>query len=137
MERILDDPPPPPPAMVPDLDPETPGIAEMPLKEQLAIHRQQESCNNCHKKIDPWGIPLEEFDAIGLYRAKSLRLTSKEKGGARTEEFHASVEVSDVMPDGSEINGAQLKDYLLETRRSDFARAIVVKLASYGLGQNA
>ena len=59
MERILDDPPPPPPAMVPDLDPETPGFAEMPLKEQLAVHREQESCNNCHKKIDPWGIPLE------------------------------------------------------------------------------
>ena len=136
MERILDDPPPPPPAMVPDLDPETPGFAEMPLKEQLAVHREQESCNNCHKKIDPWGIPLEEFDAIGLYRTKSLRLMSKEKGGTRTEEFHAPVEVSDVMPDGAEINGAQsLKDYLLETRRSDFARAMVVKLASYGLGR--
>ena len=109
--------------MVPDLDPETPGFAEMPLKEQLAVHREQESCNNCHKKIDPWGIPLEEFDAVGLYRTKSLRLMSKERGGARTEEFHAPVEVSDVMPDGSEINGAQsLKDYLRVTRQSDFAR---------------
>ncbi|HCR30305.1 MAG TPA: hypothetical protein DIV79_09845 [Opitutae bacterium] len=136
MERILDDPPPPPPAMVPDLDPETPGFAEMPLKEQLAIHRQQESCNNCHKKIDPWGIPLEEFDATGLRRTKSLRLMAKEKGGARTEEFYAPGEISDVMPDGVEIQGAQsLKDYLLETRRRDFARAMVAKLTSYGLGR--
>jgi len=136
MERILDDPPPPPPAMVPDLDPETPGFAEMPLKEQLAVHREQESCNNCHKKIDPWGIPLEEFDATGLRRTKSLRLMAKEKGGARTEEFYAPVEISDLMPDGVEIQGAQsLKDYLLETRRRDFARAMVAKLMAYGLGR--
>jgi len=61
---------------------------------------------------------------------------AKEKGGARTEEFYAPVEISDVMPDGFEIQGGQsLKDYLLETRRRDFARAMVAKLTSYGLGR--
>ncbi len=136
LERILDDPPSPPPASVPDLDPEAPGFAQLSLKEQLAIHRDQGACASCHKKIDPWGFPLEEFDATGLHRTESLRLTAKEKGGPRTERSFAPVDAFDVMPDGAEIHGtASLKAYLLDQRRRDFARAMVVKLATYGLGR--
>lgn len=136
LERILDDPPSPPPASVPELDPETPGFAQLPLKEQLAIHRDKTACISCHKKIDPWGIPLEEFDATGLYRSESLRLTSMEKGGTRTEKAFAPVKAFDMMPDGTRIEGAEaLKAYLLDQRRRDFARAFVVKLTSYGLGR--
>jgi len=136
LERILDDPPSPPPASVPELDPEAPGFAQLSQKEQLAIHRDLSACVSCHKKIDPWGIPLEEFDATGLHRAEALRLTAKEKGGPRTERSFAPVNAYDVMPDGAEIHGAEsLKSYLLDQRRRDFARAMVVKLATYGLGR--
>tara|TARA_B100000212_G_scaffold336870_1_gene310838 strand:- start:8351 stop:8836 length:486 start_codon:yes stop_codon:yes gene_type:complete len=121
---------------VPELDPETPGFAQLPLKEQLAVHRDKTACISCHRKIDPWGIPLEEFDATGLYRSESLRLTSKEKGGTRTEKAFAPVKAFDMMPDGTSIDGAEsLKAYLLDQRRRDFARALVVKLTSYGLGR--
>ncbi len=106
------------------------------MKEQLAIHRDQSACVNCHKKIDPWGIPLEEFDAVGLYRSESLRLSAKEKGATRTEKSFAPIKAFDVMSDGTEIEGTEsLKRYLLEQRRRDFARALVVKLVSYGLGR--
>lgn len=136
LERILDDPPSPPPASVPELDPEAPGFAKLSQKEQLAIHRDLTACVSCHKKIDPWGIPLEEFDATGLHRTESLRLTSKEKGGPRTERSFAPVDAFDVMPDGAEIHGADsLKAYLLDQRRRDFARSMVVKLTTYGLGR--
>jgi len=115
---------------------DSPGFAQLPLKEQLAIHRDQTACISCHKKIDPWGIPLEEFDATGLYRSESLRLTSMEKGGTRTEKAFAPIKAFDVMPDGTRIEGAEsLKAYLLDQRRRDFARALLVKLTSYGLGR--
>lgn len=137
LERILDDPPSPPPASVPELDPESPGFAQLSLKEQLEIHRDKSACISCHKKIDPWGIPLEEFDATGLPRSESLRLTSKEKGATRTEKSFAPINAFDSMPDGTKIEGAEsLKSYLLDQRRRDFARALVVKLASYGLGRS-
>ncbi len=137
LDRLLDDPPAPPPASVPDLDPETPGFAQLSLKEQLEIHRDTEGCVSCHRKIDPWGIPLEHFDATGLYRTEVLRLTAEEKGQARNQSEWAPLDAEDVMPDGHEINGAdQLKAYLLEERKDDFARALVVKIAAYALGRS-
>ncbi len=137
LERLLDDPPSPPPASVPDLDPETPGFAELSLKEQLEIHRASEGCVSCHRKIDPWGIPLEHYDATGLYREEVLRLTAEEKGQARTQEEKAPLDARDVMPDGREVDGAtQLKTYLLEQKRDAFARAMVVKLTAYALGRS-
>ena len=137
LERLLDDPPAPPPANVPELDPETPGFAELTLKEQLAIHREDEACRDCHRKIDPWGLPLERFDAIGLYREQSLRLSAKNKGEARTEKSWAPVDAAVTMPDGHAVDGVQqLKNYLLTEKRDEFARALVVKLTAYALGRS-
>lgn len=137
LERLLDDPPAPPPANVPELDPETPGFAELTLKEQLAIHREDDACRDCHRKIDPWGLPLERFDAIGLYREEALRLSAKNKGEARTEKNWAPVDAAVNMPDGHAVDGVQqLKDYLLAEKQDAFARALVVKLTAYALGRS-
>jgi hypothetical protein len=137
LERLLNDPPSPPPANVPALDPETPGFAQMSLKDQLGVHRDVPSCVNCHKKIDPWGIPLEHYDATGLYRTEAIRLTAEKKGEARNKVWHAPLDATDTMPDGHEIDGAEeLKAYLLEEKEDQFSRALVAKLTTYALGRS-
>jgi hypothetical protein len=117
LKRLLDDPPPPPPANVPALDSETPGFDQLTLKDQLALHREVPSCTSCHQRIDPWGIPLEHYDATGLFREKALRLTAKKKGQARNKVSKAPLDASDVMPDGTLVEGVDgLKRYLLENQ---------------------
>ena len=137
LERLLDDPPSPPPANVPTVDPETLGFAQMTLKNQLAVHREDPACTTCHRKIDPWGIPLEHYDATGLYRTESLRLVAKAKGDARTEKEFAVVDAFDVMSDGHEIDGVEaLKAYLFSEKKDQFAEAMVSKLTTYALGRS-
>lgn len=137
LERLLDDPPSPPPANVPALDSETPGFSKLTLKGQLAVHREHKACATCHLKIDPWGIPLENYDAIGLYRTEALRLSADKKGQPRKKASKAPLDAADTMPDGQVIDGAQqLKDYILTEKKDMFSRAIVVKLLSYALGRS-
>ena len=71
-EVILNDPPPDPPKNVPPLDENFPGFDQMTLNEKLFVHRNHDACKNCHQKIDPWGIPFENYDASGAWRETAL-----------------------------------------------------------------
>ena len=70
LENILHDPPPPPPPAVPEIDLADPRILKMTLKERMADHRDDPACASCHKKIDPWGIAFENYDALGKWRSE-------------------------------------------------------------------
>ncbi len=67
LERLLHDPPPPPPA-VPALEAASADFGALTLKQKIELHRKQSACAACHAKIDPWGLALENFDAIGAWR---------------------------------------------------------------------
>lgn len=128
LDRLLDSPPAPPPPDVPELDAESPDLANLTLKEQLAVHRKKQSCANCHQGIDPWGIPLENFDAVGRWRTE---IPAHKKRPATT------VDAASVLPDGKEISGVQqLQQYLVEDCRGRFARSMVKRLMAYGLGRS-
>lgn len=121
LERILHDPPPPPPPNVPEVDLTDPRILSMTQKERMADHRNQAACRSCHAKIDPWGIALENYDAIGSYRTKI-----KDK----------PVDSTAVLYNRQKLDGVgSMKDYLLAKRQDQFARAMVHKLSSYALGR--
>ena len=121
-DRLLNDPPAPPPPDVPDLDETNPDFARLTIREQLEVHRDKESCASCHRGIDPWGIALENFDAIGKFR---------------TEAHNKPIVSSDTLPNGTELDGVvSLKNYLVEHRSEDFARALVSRLTVYALGRN-
>ena len=121
LERILHDPPPPPPPNVPEVDLTDPRILSMTQKERMADHRNQAACRSCHAKIDPWGIALENYDAIGSYRT-----TIKDK----------PVDATAVLYNRQKLDGVgSMKDYLLAKRQDQFARAMVHKLSSYALGR--
>tara|TARA_R110002072_G_scaffold302710_2_gene487811 strand:- start:436492 stop:439068 length:2577 start_codon:yes stop_codon:yes gene_type:complete len=135
LDRLLDSPPAPPPPDVPELDSASPNLAGLSLKEQLAAHRDKEACGDCHRGIDPWGIPLENFNAVGLWQTEStIRRAGKAKAKVTTG---APVDASSVLPDGTKIVGLdELKVYLRENRRDLFARAVVRRLATYALGRS-
>ncbi|MDA7567273.1 DUF1592 domain-containing protein [Flavobacteriaceae bacterium] len=121
-EKILGDHPPPPPPNVPELDSETPGFEKLTLKEQLFLHRNKVSCMGCHKKIDPYGVIFENYDATGRYQ-----LTMKGK----------PIDSKSVLPDGNEVDGIQdMKDYILKFKTEDFTKSIVKNLFSYANGRD-
>lgn len=121
LESLLNDPPPPPPPAVPEIDLTDPKILQMTLKERMADHRNQPACHSCHAKIDPWGIALENFDAIGSWR---------------TEIDQEPVDATSVLFNQQELSGVDgLKRYLLSQRQDQFATAMVYKMTTFALGR--
>lgn len=128
-DRLLNDPPAPPPPDVPSLDEADPKFLKLSVREQLEVHRGTDACASCHKNIDPWGIALENFDAVGLWRDEIRR-----KAGRKFETI--PVNAKDVLPSGIELNGhEQLKDHLLQKHKADFAESLVSRLLMYALGR--
>lgn len=121
-EKILGDPAPPPPPNVPELDPDTPGFDKLTLKEQLELHRSKASCVDCHKKIDPYGIVFEQFDAVGRVRTQA-------KG--------KPVDAVSSLPDGKVVNGVEgIQQYILNNRADDVTRSLVEHMFAYALGRD-
>ena len=121
LEKMLHDPPPPAPPDVPAVDLTDPRILKMTPKERMADHRNQPACHSCHAKIDPWGISLENFDAIGRYR---------------TTINDQPVDATAVLYNHKELQGAEgLKNYLMADRQDQFAKAMVHKMSTYALGR--
>ena len=113
--KIIAEPPDPPPPNVPDLAEDTEGL---PLRERLAMHRNQPGCANCHAKIDPWGLPLEELDAGGLLKS-------------------SLPDAGSTLPDGTEVSGLRdLKRYLAEERMDQVAFSVLKHLSTYANGRS-
>ena len=126
-DRLLNDPPAPPPPDVPTLEDGDPKFRERSILEQLAIHRKKAACNNCHESLDPWGIALENFDALGLHREPDKTLASENEKLSTT---------TNSLPDGIELRDVKsLKRHLLEERSDDFSRSFVIHLLTYALGR--
>lgn len=131
LERMLDDPPAPPPPNVPDLpEPEGKDLATLSLKERLVEHAQVESCRDCHAKIDPWGVPFENYNALGQWREGSSDPLVKKEHQA------VNIDPSTQLKNGKQLqNLDDLKDYILTEKKSQFRRAVVRKVMAYSLGR--
>ena len=112
---------------LPKVPPDVPPLPEIPpaglsVREITERHRKDPNCAGCHIRIDPFGMTLEQFDALGRMRtAKELK-----PGDAKA-----------TTQDGTEINGfAGLRDYLAGPRREDLLRSISQKLVGYSLGRS-
>jgi hypothetical protein len=112
--------PPPPPGVDTNLDAK-PGSNKMTMRERLAQHRQNPSCNSCHSVIDSLGFALENFDVIGGWRS--------------VDEVGKPVDASGNTVSGEKIEGlAGLRKLLLE-QPDQFPRTVTAKLLSYALGR--
>lgn len=136
LDRILGTPPPKPPDNVGTLEPDTRGTKN--IREQLAKHRQLESCASCHVKMDPPGFALESFDVIGGWR-EFYRVSGKGKpvtiDGRRMPYLHGpKVDPSDVLPDGRAFQNIDELKQLLLTDTDQIARSLTRKLLTYATG---
>ncbi len=134
MDNILGQPLPPPPPGVPAVEPDIRGATT--IRTQLEQHREIESCNRCHKRIDPPGFALEQFDAIGGEREWYRSLGEGEKlPGKVNYRRGLDVEPAGMLADGRSFsNFPEFRSHLLE-QQDDVARAIASKLLVYGCGR--
>jgi hypothetical protein len=134
LERILGTPPPKPPADVGAIEPDIRGATT--IREQLAKHRQDETCASCHTKIDPPGFALESFDVIGGWREKYRALSNngeKDANGRRVRPGPA-VDPGDVLSDGRKFHDIDEYKKLLLDDKDQLARSLTEKLLAYSTG---
>ena len=121
LENLLGMPPPPPPANVPPLDEDRDGGAGLPMRERMAQHRANPACAACHQLMDPAGLAMENFDAIGRWR---------ERDAARRP-----IDVSGSLPGGHEFEGVGGLRQALLARPELFVRTMTEKLLTFALGR--
>ena len=123
LDNILGLPTPPPPPDIPNLeDSEKEKEGRKPtLREVLAIHREQPLCASCHNRMDPLGLALENFNAMGMWREKERNQAIDAAGKLITgEEFH---DIRDV------------KRVLATKHRRTYYQCLTEKLLTYALGR--
>ncbi len=131
LERLLHDPPPPPPPAVPALEASSPDFGSLTLKEKIQLHREQSACAACHAKIDPWGLALENFDAIGAWRMKALVINPD-----TAAKSYSPIDSSTVLPTGQPIkDSSDLVSYLVDQREEQFTRALTWHMMTYALAR--
>lgn len=142
LKHLLGTPSPPPPPTVVAVEPDIRGATT--IREQLAKHRDHDSCNRCHRKIDPPGFALESFDVIGGQR-DWYRLRGGGKYVQRTVHPYSTqnvqykqgpeVDSTGTTPDGRLfVDVRQYKRLLLEDDTL-MARTLARLLLTYGLGR--
>ena len=120
LENLLGTPPPPPIPNAGDLKPTNGQGVVLSMRQRMEQHRRNPVCASCHSMMDPLGLSLENFDAVGKWRTLG--------------ESSASIDASGVFPDGSRFQGATgLKQMLLQSDR--FVPTVTEKLLTYALGR--
>ncbi len=135
LDRIFNRPPPPPPPNVGSLIPDASQAKS--VREHLAIHRADIACSGCHARIDPYGLVLENFDAVGAWRTSEAAHADPTKAtnhdGVKSLTF--PIDAMAELKDGSHMDGiAGLKQHLL-ARKLDFTRGLAERMSVYALGR--
>jgi mono/diheme cytochrome c family protein len=121
LENIVGTPPPPPPANVPLLQETDAQGRVLSMRDRMVQHRSRPECASCHRLMDPAGLSMENFDAIGRWRTRT------ESGSA--------VDASGGLPDGSEFTGMSGLRTALLRKPELFVATLTEKLMTYGLGR--
>ncbi|MEP4079118.1 DUF1592 domain-containing protein [Haloferula sp.] len=122
LENILGTPAPPPPPDVPELEePERRDSDQPTMREMIEVHRDNPDCRGCHARMDPIGLGLENFDAVGRYRATDFGKDIDAAGVLVTGEGFADI--------------GELKKILAGSRRQDVYRCVSEKLLTYAIGR--
>ena len=120
LENLLGTPPPPPIPNVGELKPTNGEGVVLSMRQRMEQHRRNPVCASCHAMMDPLGLSLENFDAVGRWRSLG--------------ESSAPIDASGVFPDGTRFEGAAgLKQMLLQSDR--FVPTVTEKLLTYALGR--
>jgi len=123
LENVLGAPPPPPPDVVPPFQEETEAAKPRSVRERLEVHRRNPACAGCHRMIDPAGLALENFDAVGAWRVRD--------GGTRG----TPVDASGQLVDGTKVDGVVALRAALMREPDVFVSTVTEKLLTYALGR--
>jgi hypothetical protein len=134
LRKILNEPPPPAPANVPEITRLAGKL--LTARERLEAHQENPQCANCHRKIDPIGFGLENFDAAGQWRTSD----SYQAIGPDGKPVPGEVKSWKIEPAGSFHKGPAFSDYFqmrdaIAAREEAFARGFAAALVEYALGR--
>jgi hypothetical protein len=122
LENLLASPPPPPPPNVPSLNTAAgSGDQTLTMRDAMVRHRANPACASCHARMDPIGFALENFDAVGRWRA--------DDGGK-------PIDVASTLLDGTKVEGIEGVKQMLLRNPDQFVEAMTNKLLMYALGRN-
>jgi len=123
LDKILGTPPtPPPPGVESDLS-QRAGEKPATVRARLEQHRANPTCAQCHGVIDPMGLALEHFDAVGQFRTTDRQAANQ------------PIDASTVLPTGRPLNGpVELRAYLAADP-AKFAQAFTEKLLMYAVNR--
>ncbi|HEX4796054.1 MAG TPA: DUF1592 domain-containing protein [Humisphaera sp.] len=122
LDNILGMPAPPPPPDIPVLEDAAKGLDHDPtFREVLELHRDKPLCKSCHARMDPLGLSLENFNALGMFRDKERGQTIDASGQLLTGEKFKDVR--------------ELKQILVTNHQDDFYRCLTEKMLTYALGR--
>ena len=133
LEKFLGTPAPPPPPDVPAIEPDIRGATT--IKEQLAKHRDIASCASCHRKIDPPGFALENFDVIGGWRDHYRALVEPRPGARAKLSDGPLVDSSDEWAGVGQFSNFQEFRELVKKREDLVTQNLTHQLATFALGR--
>ncbi|MFP6702431.1 MAG: DUF1588 domain-containing protein, partial [Planctomycetaceae bacterium] len=119
LKNLLGTPPNPPPPDIDPIEPDTRGVAT--IRQLMEKHRNNPTCYECHRKIDPIGLSMENYDYVGAWRDRYSKKLPIDSSGE--------------LPDGTKIPGPRgIKTFLLD-RPEQFTKCLTEKLFVYALGR--
>ena len=154
LDVLLGTPPPPPPPNAGVLSEDVADLRGLSFREKLEMHSSNEACAACHRRIDPIGFSLENFDYFGRWR-ETYHFRQRVEDPAEADETvefetetspdpivrhyrntHRVIAADGALPDGTPFVGpAGLKRALLEHRHDDLVRQVTSKMLAYALGR--
>jgi hypothetical protein len=123
LDNLLGTPPPPPPPDIPPLEDAAKAMKDkkLTLRETLALHREQPLCSSCHNRMDPLGLALDNFNAMGMWRDQERGTPIDAAGKLLSGESFTNVK--------------ELKKILATNHATEFYHTITEKLLTYALGR--
>ena len=119
LQTLFNDPPAPPPADVPPLETDGKALTGS-VRQVLQKHRDNVQCAGCHSKIDPYGLALENYNAMGAWRSK--------EGGF-------DIDASGILLNGKSFNDIAEFRAVVSANQAEFRKALAEKLLIYALGR--
>jgi len=134
LRKLMNDPPPPAPANVPQIARLAGKV--LTTRERLSAHQEEAQCASCHRKIDPVGFGLENFDAVGQWRTEDSYQVMDEKGKPVPNAKKTwAIEASAALHKGPAFkNYFELRD-IIASKSDAFARGFSQTLIEYALGR--
>lgn len=130
LDVLFNDPPPPPPPNAGEVEPNIQG-EKLTVRERLSRHRQQVTCNHCHRRIDGYGLALENFNVIGRWREK----LDGEKPLAHWGDDRPAIDASGTLPSGEDYRTYAEFKRALPKQQDRFLRGLSEKLLMYALAR--